>query len=108
MAIVQEHDLSVAHSQRLRSPQAAGNGLPERAIEELLGNQLIKEPRGWAGLQAPVGAGREARFKSWHHSQLEGVMNVRQVPVIDLPRSVLAGRPLKLLFAAAKLSDRRA
>src|SRR3984893_2809900 len=46
MAIVQEHDLSLAHSQRLRSPKAAGNGLPKRAIEQLPGSQLIKRGVG--------------------------------------------------------------
>jgi hypothetical protein len=46
MAIVQEHDLSLARSQRLRSPLVGGRGLPERAIEQLPASQLIKRGVG--------------------------------------------------------------
>jgi hypothetical protein len=46
MAIIQEHDLSPTRRQRLRSPKAAGNGLPERTIEQLPGSQLIKRGVG--------------------------------------------------------------
>jgi hypothetical protein len=42
MAIVQEYDLSLAHSQRLRSPKAAGNELPERAVEQLPESHLVQ------------------------------------------------------------------
>jgi hypothetical protein len=42
MAIVLKDDLSLARSQPLRSLSAAGNGLPEQAIEQLPGSQLIE------------------------------------------------------------------